>query len=378
MATKERKSRKGSMNKMKVNERSSRWKAELRQCLEPFRLRHPTVEDFTSSSFFRIPYVLCAIRAIAAAYLISWWLFNMSANVQNGKMFIYFTNICFTFISFYFVFGFNLSCISIKLRRDELYRLNRQSSEVIRPLTPPERYDEGQENQPINNQEENDVTITETITSEDERSQNCSPTIEFRHDLFLNLTKAECIVEEGDEENANQPSSSGTNEFKSVSQTQWNGLSVCYQVYWLLFYISSNTSILLTLGYWYNILEDDSSFYNSLTKHVITMVLIVIEFLFSRIPVYLSHMIYPLVFTISYNVFALLYWAAGGTDPDGRNYIYDVLNYNRISFKQVIVPTLTVALLQPLIHVGFLVVAFVRNGIDDKLCQLCLRRKFFK
>lgn len=162
--------------------------------------------------------------------------------------------------------------------------------------------------------------------------------------------------------------------FLEIPETSSN-LSVCYQIYWLLFYISSNTSILLIVGYWYNILDDTTSYYNSLTKHVIAMAFVAMEFFLSRTPVYITHMIYPVAFGALYYIFTLIYWSSGGTDLDDRAYLYDVMNYSQGSLTRLMIPPLTIFLVQPMIHFGFYVLGIVRRWLDGKLCR---KTKSFK
>lgn len=123
-------------------------------------------------------------------------------------MFIYFTNICFTLISFHFIYGFNLSCITIKLKRDERYRVEKQAA-TQRPLAKARAWKKPKKKQASfsKSEETDNTTVTEIITSEDDnpsrfiRNLTCSPTIETKRDVYMfsSLPVVESISEENDE-----------------------------------------------------------------------------------------------------------------------------------------------------------------------------------
>ena len=132
----------------------------------------------------------------------------MSVHMQKGKMFIYFSNISFTLTSFYFVFGFNLSCISIKQQRDMLYGKDDKESST-RPLAPSVKFAIGYKDQPgTSKSEDNEVTISEIITSEDESSKS-DTTIEIKHNLLSKVPKVKSIIEEDEDWETNNQTPSG-------------------------------------------------------------------------------------------------------------------------------------------------------------------------
>ena len=66
----------------------------------------------------------------------------------------------------------------------------------------------------------------------------------------------------------------------------------------------------------------------SLHVHLINGILIVFDIYFSRIPYQLFHIFYPSIFTFVWTIFSVIYYAAGGRNPDDEQpYIYEVLDY---------------------------------------------------
>jgi len=132
--------------------------------------------------------------------------------MENGKMFIYFTNISFTLITFHFVYGFNLSCITIKLKREEFELTStdrqtstaRQTSQATTSKSKKILFKQAL----VKKSEENDTTVTEIVTSEDDdpsrmiRNLTCSPTIETKRDVYMfsSLPVFESTCEEDDQE----------------------------------------------------------------------------------------------------------------------------------------------------------------------------------
>lgn len=150
-----------------------------------------------------------------------------------------------------------------------------------------------------------------------------------------------------------------------------SGIAVCYQVYWLLYNVSTNTSVLLAIGHWNDVFEDQSFNANVITKEVVGMVLIVVETLICGIPVRLCHVVYPMLFTVLYIIFTAIYWASGGTDTLGKSYIYRLLDYDHMDLWSGGILLLTVFVVQPLIQFAFYILFVTRRCLANKLCRSC-------
>ncbi|XP_072018275.1 protein rolling stone-like [Amphiura filiformis] len=99
-------------------------------------------------------------------------------------------------------------------------------------------------------------------------------------------------------------------------------LSWRHKLHWLLLNIYMNISILVTIVYWSFLHSPYSSLYYDLTEHTFPSILGLLDVILTPIPVRLIHFVYPFTYGMSYMLFTVIYWAAGGTDPNGNSGIY--------------------------------------------------------
>ncbi|KAL9960610.1 hypothetical protein ACROYT_G034093 [Oculina patagonica] len=108
-------------------------------------------------------------------------------------------------------------------------------------------------------------------------------------------------------------------------------LRLYHKLFWLLYIISANAGLLVTVGYWTVLYEDDEPIdANNITKHALNSVFMLIDTFLSSIPVRLFHSVYPLLYIIVYLAFTVAYWQLGGTNIQGMPYIYKLLDYDNI------------------------------------------------
>lgn len=100
-------------------------------------------------------------------------------------------------------------------------------------------------------------------------------------------------------------------------------LSCRHKLQWFLMIVYTNMSIIVTIVYWSVLYSPDPSLlYYNLTAHTFPSILGVLDILLTPIPVRIIHVVYPVSFALTYMIFTLIYWAAGGTDPSGNSAIY--------------------------------------------------------
>ena len=93
--------------------------------------------------------------------------------------------------------------------------------------------------------------------------------------------------------------------------------------------------------------------------------------LVSGIPVRLAHVYQPMAFLILYAVFALVYWAAGGTGETGQQpYIHPVLDYGHSPGRAAGWTFEAVFMGAPALHVLVFVVYKVRGACCGCCCGL--------
>lgn len=97
-----------------------------------------------------------------------------------------------------------------------------------------------------------------------------------------------------------------------------------HKVAWFFYEIAVNNSILVTIVYW-------SFLYTGLNS-----VLMLTETCLSAVPVRLLHVVYAELYGILYTIFTVMYWLNGGTNTEGYNYIYPIIDYEAKPYAAVV------------------------------------------
>ena len=197
----------------------------------------------------------------------------------SEKWFIYLSNWTFLFVTLYFICATIVTAIHYKKRCEQ------------------------QEN------EWNSVA-----SQRDFRSANASTHDEARDHLVANpLCDDEEMLLAGDAPEASQSTP----------------MSWFQKTLWVIYDIASVAAILVTISFWsliYKTLNNQISVI-TIIIHAVNSFIIVADTMLSSVPVRLLHIVYPMLYTTTYALFTVLYWAYGGTSPSGTRYIYPVTDY---------------------------------------------------
>ncbi|XP_071498431.1 protein rolling stone-like [Diadema antillarum] len=116
------------------------------------------------------------------------------------------------------------------------------------------------------------------------------------------------------------------------SQVNQSGGKFRYQLEWLLFNISINVCIIVTLVYW-PILRpqipknQEIPLHIDISIHLLPCILCLVDLFLTKVHLRFVHVLYPALYLFAYLLFAVIYWAAGGTDPSGNRYIYPIIDF---------------------------------------------------
>lgn len=140
------------------------------------------------------------------------------------------------------------------------------------------------------------------------------------------------------------------------------------KIVWMLYIVSKTTAVLIFVGYWTIVyrpcdnegsgMEVDDSLQSNTSSgnasepdqgglgrqvlgeftcsfldvytvqlHGVNTVIVLLDMCLSRVPYQFLHFPYPSIFTLTYIIFSLVYWGAGGTNANGMPYIYSSLDY---------------------------------------------------
>ncbi|GFR95891.1 protein rolling stone-like [Elysia marginata] len=97
---------------------------------------------------------------------------------------------------------------------------------------------------------------------------------------------------------------------------------------WILFNTASVFALVVTLVFWTLLAQEmhasDLWSEDNLQIHLMNSVLVLLELSLTAIPVRLLHGVYPLIYGLTYVIFAVVYWSV-----DHRNVVYDFLDFGK-------------------------------------------------
>lgn len=139
-----------------------------------------------------------------------------------------------------------------------------------------------------------------------------------------------------------------------------------HKLLWFLHTISATGGLWVTVGYWGVPFEDGKIDVNNLTKEVFSSVFMLMDTSLSLIPVRFVHFVYAFMYLAVYLLFSVVYWKLGGTNIEGKPYIYKVLNYD--DFKAITGVLLVVLLIVgvPLLHLFVFGITKFRDYLHTK------------
>ncbi|CAG0922770.1 unnamed protein product, partial [Notodromas monacha] len=91
-------------------------------------------------------------------------------------------------------------------------------------------------------------------------------------------------------------------------------LPILMKISWLLTSVSHCCSLFVTLAFWLFLYTGNFEFNVSFVVHTFNSVYVLLEVFFNRLPVYIGHVIYALIYFFLYGCFSLVYYLRGGTD----------------------------------------------------------------
>lgn len=107
-------------------------------------------------------------------------------------------------------------------------------------------------------------------------------------------------------------------------------MPMIFKIYWSIHNTSMILSLLITLMYWTVIHTpekplDTTNFFT----HACNSIFMFIDFVIVAHPIRLMHVVWPLLAGTLYGLFTLIYYLAGGEDPDGYPFIYPMMDWSK-------------------------------------------------
>jgi hypothetical protein len=135
---------------------------------------------------------------------------------------------------------------------------------------------------------------------------------------------------------------------KGCSGCTHNSLQWYEIIHWILFVLSSNGALTITLGYWLLLFKPkkfDEFIYYNLSAHLFNSLVVLMDIWITRLPVRIYHFFYVMFVGSVYSLFTGLYYVGGGRNEYNDTYIYQIIDYKTD-------PGLSVGLLLGVVLVG--------------------------
>jgi hypothetical protein len=142
-------------------------------------------------------------------------------------------------------------------------------------------------------------------------------------------------------------------------ETRWY-----HRVLWLLYTISSNMSICVTICYWSLIYNGKGINTTDIFVHILNSIFMVLENVLSSMPWRLLHVIYPFAFGLVYSFITVLFWLLIDKSP-----IYPILDYSHKPVLAIEVLLGTHFVLLPIVQLLLYALYRIRNYLSTKYIE---------
>ncbi|KAK3102035.1 hypothetical protein FSP39_008269 [Pinctada imbricata] len=120
---------------------------------------------------------------------------------------------------------------------------------------------------------------------------------------------------------------------KDISKGECETMSWYLQVNWVLFNVANSSALLVSLLYWGLIYGPNENMTAvNIETHALNSVYVIINVLVTAVPIRLYHFFHGVIYAITYVLFTLIYYLAGGTNEDGKPYVYSTIDWRDTGF----------------------------------------------
>lgn len=154
----------------------------------------------------------------------------------------------------------------------------------------------------------------------------------------------------------------------ATKEDEDNALSWPQKALWVFFNIGSVASLVVTIMYWSALYPGGEIDGLSVNEHILATIFMLIEVIFSNIPIRLLHFMYSHAFASIYVLFTVIYWAAGGKNEEGQHYIYKLLDYENKPGKALFTVFMVLIIMQAVVHLFLFILFRFRAWLISK-CQ---------
>lgn len=300
-----------------------------------FRLLYSNAGDFAETPWFGVPVIL-VYRVLVALYCIAWIIYS-GFYPSNGheKWFIYLTNWSFLFVTAYFTLS---SLITGLYYKDEC---KQGEYEMGNPEPIPLKHHYG-------------ISRSSDIDSREKSREEIHGPCDNREsrDVTRDMDRSRSEL---------KASINPLNVMEEIP------MSWFHEVLWIIYNIASNTALLITVTNCDYVGQQVDGLI--ITTQIINTVFILLETLLGTVPVRLFHVIYPMLFSIVYIMFTVVFWATKSNNTSGQPFIYSVLDYTGHPRKSIGAVLGFIFLGHPLAQLALFIIFRIRNFLTRKLSK---------
>ena len=154
-------------------------------------------------------------------------------------------------------------------------------------------------------------------------------------------------------------------------------------IHWISFFVAGEATAGLIFLYWVFVFDPKKSIDHwEISTHILNGLLSWIDLWITQIPVRAHHIIYTIIYSVTYSIFTGFYYAAGGVNRiNHKKYIYLILDYGNSPVKATCFVLAGVFIYAPLVHLFFYTNYLLREGLIHALvkrgyCKWLLEKEF--
>lgn len=157
---------------------------------------------------------------------------------------------------------------------------------------------------------------------------------------------------------------------RESSNNDNDALSYIEKIAWLLYTVSLTMTFMVTAGY-YTAAGTNFDDFDVFALHIhgINLLIMCSDFLLGQVPIHFLHFYFPTLFVVIYLIFTAIYYAVGGTNAQGRSYIYPLLDYHNDLSKTLLL-AIVLVIITAIVHCTFSTLALLRDYIATR-CNCC-------
>lgn len=281
--------------------------------LRNFGLNYPTGRDFAESPWFPVSCVV-GYRLLVTLYCASWIIYSIIVD-KTWKWPIYLTNWSFLCVTTYFVCSTLTSLIYWAHHHGKVMNVKSGHAHTAEEQKSSQR---------------DPYSRTTCVTSE-----SSDPLDGLQQEEYYNT------YEDTEQMKASaQPPDSDQSDIPLIIETVDYCQTWYHKVSWLFYSIAANIAPVVTVVFWTFLYSGGAVREIDVAFHAMNSVFMLIDTCVSSIPVRIFHVVYAELYGIVYIIFTVVYWQCGGTDINGEDHIYPLLNYGHKPYTTALAITI--------------------------------------